>query len=58
MMYTVIWFDDYGAYDVDSKFDNLDDAIARARYLDDNFACDSYADGCIIEDNNGIRYGY
>ncbi len=54
-MFKVIWFDDYGAWDVVGEFDNLEDAYAFAREYEDEYACDPYADGCLVEDENGNR---
>lgn len=52
-MYTVIWFDDYGAYDEVGWFDNLVEAREFAEDYEDRWACDPYADGCIVVDENG-----
>lgn len=52
-MYKVIWFDDYGAWDVVGEFDNLADAHAFAERYEDKYAADPYADGCLVEDENG-----
>lgn len=52
-MFKVIWCDDYGCYEIVGSFDDYAKARAFADDYEDECVSDPYADGCIIEDENG-----